>query len=72
LSSWDSCCSLATFGIGWGLPWTLPIVAVVGLIVALALDVDPIHDIGLFVFEGAWVALGIALIRRRGTAVVRF
>jgi len=36
------------------------------------MDVDPIHDIGLFVFEGAWVALGIALIRRRATALVRF
>ena len=46
-----------------GRAWILPIVGVVGLVVALALDVDPIHDIGLFVFEGAWVALGAALLR---------
>jgi hypothetical protein len=24
---------------------------------------DPIHDIGLFLFEAAWVALGVALLR---------
>lgn len=47
-----------------GRAWVLPLVAVAGLIVALSLDVDPIHDIGLFVFEGAWVALGLALLRR--------
>lgn len=46
-----------------GRGWLLPIVGVAGLIVALSLDVDPIHDIGLFVFEGAWVALGVALLR---------
>jgi hypothetical protein len=46
-----------------GRAWILPIVGVVGLLVALTLDVDPIHDIGLFVFEGAWVALGATLLR---------
>jgi hypothetical protein len=46
-----------------GRGWLLPIVAVVGLVVALTLDVDPIHDIGLFVFEGAWIALGAVLLR---------
>lgn len=58
-----------------GRGWLFPLVAVAGLVVALSLDVDPIHDIGLFVFEGAWVALGVALLRteqRRGpeTALV--
>jgi len=43
--------------------WVLPLVGAVGVIVAITLDVDPIHDIGLFVFEGAWVVLGIALVR---------
>ncbi len=43
--------------------WVLPLVGAVGIIVAITLDVDPIHDIGLFVFEGAWVALGIAVVR---------
>ena len=47
-----------------GRGWFLPIVGVAGLIVALSLDVDPIHDIGLFVFEGVWVALGVALLRK--------
>jgi hypothetical protein len=31
---------------------------------AITLYIDPIHDIGLFVFEGAWVALGIAVVRK--------
>src|SRR5205809_4770533 len=31
--------------------------------VAVTLNIDPIHDIGPFAFEGAWVALGIALPR---------
>jgi hypothetical protein len=58
----------------WGLrpvvgrAWVLPLVGAVGILVAIGTDVDPIHDIGLFVFEGAWVALGIALLRTRGEA----
>lgn len=31
---------------------------------ALAGGENPVDDIGLFVFEGAWVALGLALLRR--------
>ena len=46
-----------------GRAWILPLVGAAGIIVAITLDVDPIHDIGLFVFEGAWVALGVALLR---------
>ena len=46
-----------------GRAWVLPVVGIVGLLFALLLDVDPVHDIGLFVFEGAWIGLGIALIR---------
>jgi len=48
--------------------WVLPIVGVVGLVVALTLDIDPIHDIGLFVLEGAWVGLGVAILARRPLA----
>jgi hypothetical protein len=33
----------------------LPLVGAAGILVAITLDVDPIHDIDLFVFEGAWV-----------------
>jgi hypothetical protein len=47
-----------------GRAWVLPLVAVVGLIAALGGGENPIHDIGLFVFEGAWIALGVALLRR--------
>jgi hypothetical protein len=47
-----------------GRAWLLPLVGASGILVAITLDVDPIHDIGLFVFEGAWVALGVALLRR--------
>jgi hypothetical protein len=46
-----------------GRAWVLPLVGAAGILIAITLDVDPIHDIGLFVFEGAWVALGIALLR---------
>jgi hypothetical protein len=45
-----------------GRGWILPIVGVAGLLVALSLNVDPIHDIGLFVFEGSWVGLGVAVL----------
>jgi hypothetical protein len=47
-----------------GAAWLLPIVGALGTIVALAIDADPIHDIGLFVFEGAWVALGATMLAR--------
>src|SRR5205809_1676697 len=46
-----------------GRAWILPLLGAVGIIVAITLNIDPIHDIGLFVFEGAWVALGITLLR---------
>jgi hypothetical protein len=37
--------------------------AVAGAVLALTVEADPYHDIGLFVFEGAWIALGVALMR---------
>ena len=46
-----------------GRAWILPLIGAAGILVAITLDVDPIHDIGLFVFEGTWVALGLALLR---------
>ena len=49
-----------------GRAWVLPLVGAAGILVAITLDdepIEPIHDIGLFVFEGAWIALGIALMR---------
>jgi hypothetical protein len=46
-----------------GRAWLLPILAAAGAFVALAVEADPAHDIGLFAFEGAWVALGLALLR---------
>lgn len=49
-----------------GRVWMLPLVAAAGILVAITLDVDPVHDIGLFVFEGAWVALGVSLVRLEG------
>lgn len=47
-----------------GRGWVLPILAVGGLVMALFLDAVGLHDIGLFVFEAAWVGLGVALLRR--------
>ena len=49
-----------------GRAWMLPLVGAAGILVAIALDVDPIHDIGLFVFEAAWVALGARLLLPAG------
>ena len=46
-----------------GRGWVLPILAVAGLVMALFLNSFGLHDIGLFVFEAAWVALGIAVLR---------
>jgi hypothetical protein len=46
-----------------GAGWLLSPVAAAGVMVALALDVDPVHDIGLFVFEASWIALGVLLLR---------
>jgi hypothetical protein len=46
-----------------GRAWVLPIVAVGGLVMALFLNSIGLHDIGLFVFEGAWIGLGIAILR---------
>jgi hypothetical protein len=52
---------LRQLGIGRG--WVLSPVAAAGVVVALVFDVDPVHDIGLFVFEAAWVGLGVLLLR---------
>lgn len=51
-----------------GRGWMLPIVGVVGLVLALFLNAVGLHDIGLFVFEGAWVALGVTLLRTQAAS----
>jgi hypothetical protein len=50
-----------------GRTWVLSLVGAAGILIAITVE-DGVHDIGLFVFEGAWVALGVALLRadRRG------
>jgi hypothetical protein len=45
--------------------WPLVIVGALGTIVALTIAADPVHDIGLFVFEAAWVALGATMLAQR-------
>ena len=45
-----------------GRAWVLPLVGAAGILVALTVE-DGVHDVGLFVFEGAWIALGAALLR---------
>jgi hypothetical protein len=40
---------------GW---WVTVLVAGAGVLVGLGASADPWHDLGLFVFFGAWVALG--------------
>jgi hypothetical protein len=48
-----------------GAAWPLPIVAALGTIVALV-TAGPVHDLGLVVFEAAWIALGATLLARQG------
>jgi hypothetical protein len=57
-----------------GTAWALPIVAAVGAAVALTTDayltagpwtLPSTHDIGLFVFEGAWVDIGATILHQR-------
>lgn len=48
--------------------WPFLILATVGLVLVF-IDVGPIHDIGLFVFEGSWILFGISLIRNADSGV---
>ena len=43
--------------------WPFPVIATLGLVVGLGLDADPVHDLGLLAFEGAWVGFGVLLLR---------
>jgi hypothetical protein len=45
--------------------WTVVLVAGAGAAVALLAEADPWHDLGLFLFDGAWIALGLSLLIRR-------
>jgi hypothetical protein len=47
---------------GW---WTAVLVAGAGAAVALLVEPDPWHDLGLFVFDAAWLALGLAVLGGR-------
>jgi hypothetical protein len=53
-----------------GAGWVLPLVALVGGLATPAVDIDPagrvpsVHDLGLFLFEGAWIAFGVVLLLR--------
>lgn len=51
----------------FGRAWVLPFIAALGIVVFVTAGekLGPVHDIGLFVFEGAWVALGFAVLRVR-------
>jgi hypothetical protein len=52
-----------------GRGWILPLVALAGGVMA-TIETDPpgrvpsVHDIGLFIVEGAWIAFGVVLLRR--------
>ena len=50
-----------------GTAWWLSPAAAVALLVALVINEIYIwHDLGLFVFEGCWVAMGLLALRRVG------
>jgi len=48
---------------GLGDWWVTVLVAGAGALVALGAAEDPWHDLGLFVFFAAWIALGLRLVR---------
>lgn len=48
--------------------WTAVLVAGAGAAVALLAEADPWHDLGLFAFDAAWVALGLGLLAHRSPA----
>ena len=54
-----------------GHAWLLLFAAVAGILVFITAGdaLGPVHDIGLFVFEGAWIAFGIAVLRARPEAI---
>ena len=47
-----------------GRAWRFPLLGAVGLVLGIATATDPFHDVGLFVFFGSWVALGVVLLGR--------
>jgi len=52
--------------------WVAVLVAGAGAAVALLVEPDPWHDLGLFAFDGAWIALGLGLLTRSAqTAATR-
>jgi hypothetical protein len=52
---------------GLGRWWIAVVVAGAGALLALGAGGDPWHDLGLFVFFAAWVALGLRLVAARGS-----
>ena len=47
---------------GW---WVAVLVAGAGGLVALGAEADPWHDLGLFLFDAAWVAIGLGILGSR-------
>jgi hypothetical protein len=49
----------------FGHAWVLPFIAALGIVVFVTAgdSLGPTHDIGLFVFEWAWIAFGLAVLR---------
>jgi hypothetical protein len=52
-----------------GLGWLAPLVGVAAAAVAITVSADPYHDLGLFLFFGAWVLLGAAVLAATRAAV---
>lgn len=44
--------------------WAAPLAGVAAIVLAITTEADPYHDIGLFLFFGSWVALGVAVLAR--------
>ena len=47
------------------LAWVAVLVTGAGVAIALGIEDDPWHDVGLFVFCGAWIVLGLGILSRR-------
>ena len=44
--------------------WAMPLVAAGAALVAVAVPLDPWHDLGMVAFEAAWLVFGAQLVRR--------
>jgi hypothetical protein len=59
-------CSILRAGAAGATGWLL-LLASTAAVVAVAVRADPFHDLGLFLFDAAWIGIGLCLLRPAGS-----